>query len=163
MKSTKNLLNTNRFFDDSKKQKQNEFKLLSNYFDKNKFLKYNFKETNKNKFLKIYLLKKNPDENILRQKYNSEEGRYYNNNKIRLKNIKGKETPHININAFRLYDKTKNIKRRTEMHDIFDDDLFVEKYNQARQSKIIRKIIEKQDKIFQDRLKKSKNIIPINK
>ena len=163
MKSTKNLLNTNRFFDDSKKQKQNEFKLLSNYFDKNKFLKYNFKETNKNKFLKIYLLKKNPDENILRQKYNSEEGRYYNNNKIRLKNIKGKETPHISINAFRLYDKTKNIKRRTEMHDIFDDDLFVEKYNQARQSKIIRKIIEKQDKIFQDRLKKSKNIVPFNK
>ena len=71
--------------------------------------------------------------------------------------------PYININALRLYDKKKIVKKKCEVNDMFDDDLLVEKYNQEKHSKIIRKILEKQNKILNERLQKSKNIAKIIK
>ena len=84
-----------------------------------------------------------------------------NKNKI-IKIKKEKGLPHINLNAFRLYDKTKIHKKRLELNDEFTDDLLVEKYNQENQSRIIRKIIEKRNKLFQERLKKSKDAVSFN-
>ena len=63
---------------------------------------------------------------------------------MKIKN--GKTKPRININAFGLYVKNTGNKKRFEIHDIFDDYLLLEKYNQTRQSKIIIKIVGKQEK-----------------
>ncbi len=39
--------------------------------------------------------------------------------------------PLINNNNFRLFDKNKGNKRRFEIHEVLDDDLLLEKYNQT--------------------------------
>ena len=85
------------------------------------------------------------------------------NKKIKMKLKKDKELPHINLNAFRLYDKTKISKKKLALNNKLNVDLLVEKYNQENQSKIIRKILEKRNKFFQEKLKQSKNIVSFNK
>ena len=147
----------------SRIQNQNNFKFISNYFDSHKFAKKNSEEINKSKFVKTFLLKNSI--NIRKNKPNKsleEKRRSFSNNK-RSNNKKEKEMPYININALRLYDKKKVIKKKFKTNDLFDDDLLVEKYNQARQSSIIRKIIENKNKLFQKRLQNTRNIIPFNK
>ena len=58
-----------------------------------------------------------------------------------------------------IYDKNTGNKKRFEIHDIFDDYLLLEKYNQTRNSKIIIKIVGKQEK---DLKKVLKSIIVFN-
>ena len=161
--STKNVLSkANKFFDVTDNQNKLNFKLFSNYFNKSKNSKKTFEEINKNLFLKTFSLKKNIKGNKNIHIKTLEEQRNSFSNK-RLNYKKDNEMPYININAIRLYDKKKIVKKESKVNDIFDDDLLVEKYNQARHSKIIRKILERQNKMFKERLQKSRNIAKINK
>ena len=161
--STKNVLSkANKFADVTDNQNKLNFKLFSNYFNKSKNSKKTFEEINKNLFLKTFSLKKNIKGNKNMPIKTLEEQRNSFSNK-RLNYKKDNEMPYININAIRLYDKKKIVKKESKVNDIFDDDLLVEKYNQARHSKIIRKILERQNKMFNERLQKSKNIAKINK
>jgi hypothetical protein len=161
--STKNVLSkANKFADVTDNQNKLNFKLFSNYFNKSKNSKKTFEEINKNLFLKTFSLKKNIKGNKIMPIKTLEEQRNSFSNK-RLNYKKDNEMPYININAIRLYDKKKMVKKESKVNDIFDDDLLVEKYNQARHSKIIRKILERQNKMFNERLQKSKNIAKINK
>ena len=161
--STKNVLSkANKFADVTDNQNKLNFKLFSNYFNKSKNSKKTFEEINKNLFLKTFSLKKNIKGNKIMPIKTLEKQRNSSSNK-RLNYKKDNEMPYININAIRLYDKKKIVKKESKVNDIFDDDLLVEKYNQARHSKIIRKILERQNKMFNERLQKSKNIAKINK
>ena len=161
--STKNVLsNANKLVDVADNQNKLNFKLFSNYFNKSKNSKKTFEEINKNLFLKTFSLKKNIKGNKIMPIKTLEEQRNSFSNK-RLNYKKDNEMPYININAIRLYDKKKIVKKESKVNDIFDDDLLVEKYNQARHSKIIRKILERQNKMFNERLQKSRNIAKINK
>ena len=161
--STKNVFNqANKFVEVSDNQNKNNFKLLSNYFNKLKNSKKTFEEMNKNLFLKTFSLKKSIKDNKFKQFKALEEQRNSFSNK-RINNKKENEMPYININALRLYDKKKIVKKKMEVNDIFDDDLLVEKYNQEKHSKIIRKILEKQNKLLNERIQKSRNFAQISK
>ena len=161
--STKNVFNqANKFVEVSDNQNKNNFKLLSNYFNKLKNSKKTFEEMNKNLFLKTFSLKKSIKDNKFKQFKGLEEQRNSFSNK-RINNKKENEMPYININALRLYDKKKIVKKKMEVNDIFDDDLLVEKYNQEKHSKIIRKILEKQNKLLNERIQKSRNFAQISK
>ena len=163
MLSTKNVFNqANKFVEVSDNQNKNNFKLLSNYFNKLKNSKKTFEEMNKNLFLKTFSLKKSIKDNKFKQFKGLEEQRNSFSNK-RINNKKENEMPYININALRLYDKKKIVKKKMEVNDIFDDDLLVEKYNQEKHSKIIRKILEKQNKLLNERIQKSRNFAQISK
>ena len=117
---------------------------------------------NKNLFLKTFSLKKRIKDNKFKQFKGLEEQRNSFSNK-RINNKKENEMPYININALRLYDKKKIVKKKMEVNDIFDDDLLVEKYNQEKHSKIIRKILEKQNTLLNERIQKSRNFAQISK
>ena len=161
--STKNVFNQdNKFVEVSDNQNKNNFKLLSNYFNKLKNSKKTFEEMNKNLFLKTFSLKKSIKDNKFKQFKGLEEQRNSFSNK-RINNKKENEMPYININALRLYDKKKIVKKKMEVNDIFDEDLLVEKYNQEKHSKIIRKILEKQNKLLNERIQKSRNFAQISK
>ena len=161
--STKNVFNqANKFVEVSDNQNKNNFKLLSNYFNKLKNSKKTFEEMNKNLFLKTFSLKKSIKDNKFKQFKGLEEQRNSFSNK-RINSKKENEMPYININALRLYDKKKIVKKKMEVNDIFDDDLLVEKYNQEKHSKIIRKILEKQNKLLNERIQKSRNFAQISK
>ena len=161
--STKNVFNqANKFVEVSDNQNKNNFKLLSNYFNKLKNSKKTFEEMNKNLFLKTFSLKKSIKDNKFKQFKALEEQRNSFSNK-RINNKKENEMPYININALRLYDKKKIVKKKMKVNDIFDDDLLVEKYNQEKHSKIIRKILEKQNKLLNERIQKSRNFAQISK
>ena len=163
MLSTKNVFNqANKFVEVSDNQNKNNFKLLSNYFNKLKNSKKTFEEMNKNLFLKTFSLKKIIKNNKFKQFKGLEEQRNSFSNK-RINNKKENEMPYININALRLYDKKKIVKKKMEVNDIFDEDLLVEKYNQEKHSKIIRKILEKQNKLLNERIQKSRNFAQISK
>ena len=163
MLSTKNVFNqANKFVEVSDNQNKNNFKLLSNYFNKLKNSKKTFEEMNKNLFLKTFSLKKSIKDNKFKQFKGLEEQRNSFSNK-RINNKKENEMPYININALRLYDKKKIVKKKMEVNDIFDEDLLVEKYNQEKHSKIIRKILEKQNKLLNERIQKSRNFAQISK
>ena len=163
MLSTKNVFNqANKFVEVSDNQNKNNFKLLSNYFNKLKNSKKTFEEMNKNLFLKTFSLKKSIKDNKFKQFKGLEEQRNSFSNK-RINNKKENEMPYININALRLYDKKKIVKKKMEVNDIFDDDLLVEKYNQEKHSKIIRKILEKQNTLLNERIQKSRNFAQISK
>ena len=77
----------------------------------------------------------------------------------RINDIREKENPRVSINAYRLYEKMiKNkSKNKKEKNETYNDDLLVEKYNQIKQSNIIRKIIEQHNKFLQEKLKKANN------
>ena len=142
----------------SKTQYKNNFKLFSNYFIQNS-QKINEKFI-KNKFLKTYLLDKGIKQ--IKTKDNKNEDKNLNTLNIkRINDIREKENPRVNINAYRLYEKmikNKN-KIKKEKNETYNNDLLVEKYNQIKQSNIIRKLLEQQNKLFQEKLKKSNDNI----
>ena len=158
----KSILNdSNKLIDGSKSTKENGV-LTYNNFDNSRNKRKTLEEINKRRFFKIYFLKNNFNEKNIKTLTSLDGKRdLLNKNKI-IKIKKEKGLPHINLNAFRLYDKTKIHKKRLELNDEFTDDLLVEKYNQENQSRIIRKIIEKRNKLFQERLKKSKDAVSFN-
>ena len=156
--STKNIFkNMNKSNNKVKTQYKNNFKLFSNNSPDSK---RNSDEKNKANIFKNYLLNKTLRQKtinelrILEEKTDSSKIKILNNKKG-----KEKETPYININAYRLYEKIKLNKIKKENNNLFNNDFLVEKYNQAKQSKIIRHILEKRNKIFQEKKKKSRNFI----
>jgi len=133
---------------------KNNSKLLSNYFNKSLTSKKTNEDRYKTNFLKTYSINKR----YLREKIK----KYIKNeDKKDIDNIK-KENHRTNINIYRFENKKAN-KKKSETNNRFNGDLLVEKYNQAKQSKIIRKILEKQNKLFQEKLKKLKNLQETNK
>jgi hypothetical protein len=133
---------------------KNNSKLLSNYFNKSLTSKKTNEDRYKTNFLKTYSINKR----FLREKIK----KYIKNeDKKDIDNIK-KENHRKNINIYRFENKKTN-KKKSETNNRFNGDLLVEKYNQAKQSKIIRKILEKQNKLFQEKLKKLKNLQETNK
>ena len=165
MFSTKNIFrkknNSNDINDIVKARCQNNFKLYTNNSPNSKI---NSDETNKKKVLRNFLLNKTLRQKTLNKlKISEEKTDSLRIKKLNIKKEKEKETPYININAHRLYEKTKLNKTKKENNNFFNNDLLVEKYNQAKQSKIIRNILEKRNKLFQERLQKSKCFISTNK
>ena len=102
---------------------------------------------NNKKFLKTYLLDK-ANKQIKIKNNKSEDKTKISLNLKRINDIREKENPRVNINAYRLYERIIKNKNKKENNEIYNKDLLVEKYNQIKQSNIIRKIIEKQNKIF---------------
>ena len=141
---------------------EKDFKFLTNSYEPKKTLKKTIDEINKSIFLKTFLFKKSLKVRKLKQIQKFEEKKDLYKHEL-LISKKGLNSPRININAIRLYDKTRNNKKRFKINDIFNNDLLVEKYNQTIQSRIIRKIVEKQNQLLQERIKKSRNIVPFNK
>ena len=165
MLSSKTIFNdSNKFIDGSKTSKENDI-INFNNINKTKHKKRTFEEIIKSKYFKIYFLKSSLNEKDNKMLKSLEEKRDLSNRnkKMKIKLKKDKELPHINLNAFRLYDKTKISKKKLALNNKLDVDLLVEKYNQENQSKIIRKILEKRNKFFQEKLKQSKNIVSFNK
>ena len=162
MFSTKNIFRKNNNpINKIMTQYQNNFKLFSNNSPDSKM---NSNETNNKKLLRNFLLNKTLRQRTINKLKISEEKTYsLRIKKLKIKKGKEKETPYININAYRLYEKTKLNKTKKENKNFFNKDFLVEKYNQAKQSKIIRNILEKRNKLFQERLQKSKNFISTNK
>ena len=162
MFSTKNIFRKNNNpINKIMTQYQNNFKLFSNNSPDSKM---NSNETNNKKLLRNFLLNKTLRQRTINKLKISEEKTYsLRIKKLKIKKGKEKETPYININAYRLYEKTKLNKTKKENKNFFNKDFLVEKYNQAKQSKIIRNILEKRNKLFQERLQKSKNFIFNNK
>ena len=133
---------------------KNNSKLLSNYFNKSLTSKKTNEDRYKTNFLKTYSINKR----FLREKIKKN---IKVEDKKDIDNIK-KENHRTNINIYRFENKKTN-KKKSETNNRFNGDLLVEKYNQAKQSKIIRKILEKQNKLFQEKLKKLKNLQETNK
>ena len=131
----------------SKTQYRNNFKLFSNFFNQNNNSQKNDEESNNKKFLKTYLLDK-ANKQIKIKNNKSEDKTKISLNLKRINDIREKENPRVNINAYRLYERIIKNKNKKENNEIYNKDLLVEKYNQIKQSNIIRKIIEKQNKIF---------------
>ena len=97
--------------------------------------------------MKTYLLDK-ANKQIKIKNNKSEDKTKISLNLKRINDIREKENPRVNINAYRLYERIIKNKNKKENNEIYNKDLLVEKYNQIKQSNIIRKIIEKQNKIF---------------
>ena len=133
---------------------KNNSKLLSNYFNKSLTSKKTNEDRYKTNFLKTYSINKR----FLREKIKKN---IKVEDKKDIDNIK-KENHRTNINIYRFENKKAN-KKKSETNNRFNGDLLVEKYNQAKQSKIIRKLLEKQNKLFQEKLKKLKNLQETNK
>ena len=131
----------------SKTQYRNNFKLFFNFFNQNNNSQKNDEESNNKKFLKTYLLDK-ANKQIKIKNNKSEDKTKISLNLKRINDIREKENPRVNINAYRLYERIIKNKNKKENNEIYNKDLLVEKYNQIKQSNIIRKIIEKQNKIF---------------
>ena len=140
----------------SRTQNRNNFKLFSNYFIQNS--QKSNEEIIKNKFLKTYLLNKS-SKHIKIKENNNDDEKLNTLNIKRINDIREKENPRVSINAYRLYEKMiKNkSKNKKEKNETYNDDLLVEKYNQIKQSNIIRKIIEQHNKFLQEKLKKANN------
>ena len=162
MFSTKNIFRKNNNSNEKvMTQYHNNFKLYSNYSPDSKM---NSDEINNKKLLRNFLLNKTLRQRTINKLKISEERTYsLRIKKLKIKKEIEKQTPYININAYRLYEKTKLNKTKKENKNFFNKDFLVEKYNQAKQSKIIRNILEKRNKLFQERLQKSKNFISTNK
>ena len=145
---------TNESNEISKTQYRNNFKLSPNYyFQSSQKSKEN---VNKNKFLKTYLLDKTSKHS--KTKKNKDEEKNTNElNMKRINEIRERENPRININAHRLYERIIKNKNKKEKNEVNNVDLFVEKYNQIKQSNIIRKILEQHNKLLQEKLKKINN------
>jgi hypothetical protein len=137
----------------SKTQYRKNFKLFSNYFMQNS--PKSIEKIFKNKFLKTYLLNKSSKQIKIKENKNDDKNINILNIK-RINYIREKENPRVSINAYRLYEKMIKNKNKNKKEKN-NDDLLVEKYNQIKQSNIIRKIIEEQDKFLQEKLKKSNN------
>ena len=135
------------------------------------------KNINNKKYLKNYLLNKNINKSLKILK-NKKTDKYYktlNNNtnvndndnegilpfncinkedaKLKIKQI---DNDVANINAHRLYWKQKYSNSRENIQiykENFSEGLLVEKYNQEKQAKIIRKIIEDKNKEIKEKIK----------
>ena len=135
------------------------------------------KNINNKKYLKNYLLNKNINKSLKILK-NKKTDKYYktlNNNtnvndndnegilpfncinkedaKLKIKQI---DNDVANINAHRLYWKKKYSNSRENIQiykENFSEGLLVEKYNQEKQAKIIRKIIEDKNKEIKEKIK----------
>ena len=186
IKSTINILNNKDSNFDNKNiitNKSNTFKELFKYFDENnKYKKNKVKIRNiyNKKFIKNQLLNDGIENNLktLRKIINKREiknKKYYNTlsnkeccypfNSINQKDAKLKikriDTEIVNINAHRLYWKKKYNNSRENIQitsNNFSDGLSVEKYDQARQENIIRKILENKNKKLKEKLNEKKNL-----
>ena len=157
--------------------KSNTFKDLFKYFDnknKDKEKKYKFKNLLNKRYLKNYLLNENIENNlkifksIKKSNYyktlNCNEGCFpfntVNKEEAKLK-IKQIDTDIVNINAHRLFWKKDYNNSRENIrinNENFSDGLLVEKYNQAKQVKIINKIIENKNKEIKEKIDEQKNL-----
>ena len=161
--STKNIFTPNKSIERGKTFIEGHFKVN---LDERKNSDKRLDNLFKNKLLKNYLLNYTITKNNIKKFLNSEEKEKSTNssNHLTNKKEKEKEIPRININAYRLYEKSKHTNQNiNKKNDKFNGDLLVEKYNQLKQSKIINDIIAKQNKLFQERLKLSKNMTISNK
>ena len=151
------------------------FKELFQYFDYNKRKeKIKLKNINNKKYIKNYFLNTKINQNLKVLK-NNKTDKYYNtlnnNNDIfpfncinkedaKLK-IKQIDNDVVSINAHRLYWKKKYSHSRENIqiyNENFSEGLLVEKYNQEKQAKIIRKIIENKNKIINEKINENKKI-----
>ena len=157
--------------------KSNTFKDLFKYFDnknKDKEKKYKFKNLLNKRYLKNYLLNENIENNlkifksIKKSNYyktlNCNEGCFpfntVNKEEAKLK-IKQIDTDIVNINAHRLFWKKDYNNSRENIrinNENFSDGLLVEKYNQAKQVKIINKIIENKNREIKEKIDEQKNL-----
>ena len=145
---------TNESNEISKTQNRNNFKLSPNYYVQSP--QKSNENVNKNKFLKTYLLDKTSKR--IKTKNNIDEEKNSNElNMKRINEIRERENPRININAHRLYERIIKNRNKKEKNEVNNVDLFVEKYNQIKQSNIIRKILEQHNKLLQEKLKKINN------
>lgn len=160
--------------------KSNTYTEIFKYIDqKNKKNKLKLRNTYKKKFIKT-LINNNIEENNLKSLKNminykeKKVNNYYNtidNNgvhfpygsinkkdaKIKIKKI---DDDIASINAHKLFSKKRNrsFKQNIQIHnEIFSNDFFVEKYNQEKQAKIIRKIIANKNKEIQDKINEKKS------
>jgi hypothetical protein len=182
--STVNIYNINRdqknFFENKNLiHKSNTYTEIFKYIDRNnKENKLKLRNTYKKKFIKT-LMNNNIDDNNLKSLKNminykeKKVNKYYNtidNNgihfpygsinkkdaKIKIKKI---DDDIASINAHKLFSKKRgrSFKPNIQIHnDIFGNDFFVEKYNQEKQAKIIRKIIAIKNKEIQDKINEKK-------
>ena len=182
--STVNIYNINRdqknFFENTNLiHKSNTYTEIFKYIDRNnKENKLKLRNTYKKKFIKT-LMNNNIDDNNLKSLKNminykeKKVNKYYNtidNNgihfpygsinkkdaKIKIKKI---DDDIVNINAHKLFSKKRgrSFKPNIQIHnDIFGNDFFVEKYNQEKHAKIIRKIIANKNKEIQDKINEKK-------
>ena len=160
--------------------KSNTYTEIFKYIGQNnKENKLKLRNTYKKKFIKT-LINSNIEDNNLKSikniiKYKEKKvNNYYNtidNNgihfpygsinkkdaKIKIKKI---DDDILRINAHKLFSKKRNRSFRPNIqihNDILGNDFFVEKYNQEKQAKIIRKIIANKNKEIQDKINEKKN------
>jgi len=148
-----------KYFDNGKINKRNRIK-IKNIYNKtvrNTLLNDKIVENNLKNYRNIIQneeIKKNNYYNTL-----NNEGSFpfntFNKEDARLK-IKQIDSDIVNVNAHRLYWKKKYSNSRENIlnyKENFRDGLFIEKYNQAKQAKIISKILEDKNRKIQEKLK----------
>ena len=154
--------------------KDNNFKDIFKYFDngyKNKNYKKKLKKMYNKKFLKTHILNENINKDIknlknkkdkyyltLNNNNNSNEGCFpfntINKEDAKLK-IKQIDNDIVNKNAHRLFWKNKYSNSRENINSLkeyYSEGLFVEKYNQEKQAKIISKIIENKNRKLKEKI-----------
>ena len=176
IKSTNDIYNSNKNSKNNKLNifniKDNNFKDIFKYFDngyKNKNLK-KLKNINYKKFLKKHLLNENVNGDV--KNFKNKKDKYYftlnnnNNNegsfpfntiskedaKLKIKQI---DNDIVNLNAHRLFWKNKSKNSRENINlckENYSEGLFVEKYNQEKQAKIINEIIENKNRKLKEKL-----------
>jgi hypothetical protein len=153
-----------KYFDNDSKNNQNKIK-IKNIYNK----KYNKNKNFNNEIENIKSLKQlvNNREMKNKKRYNTlgEKECSYPFNSINQEDTKLKikrfDTEIVNINAHRLYWKKEYNKTRENIllkNENRRDGLSVEKYNQAKQESIIRKIVEDKDRTIKEKLNEKKGL-----